>query len=165
MKKTKQIISLLLTIQMLLACALIPGVTATDVLVGTACESEAVQIVSAIPTDTETEIPVEVFDQDELMPMAAGECSEDDPYPLTNGYYGSPGLSGGNMRVMDGGLQGAYAFYTFLTGLPGSVGVTSAIPGGGTARITTSNSAGSGYAVQIETAPNQPFKKQRVHFN
>ena len=54
MKTTKKIISLLLTIQMLLACALIPGVTATDVVVET----------SVIVSES----------SEELSPMMANEC-------------------------------------------------------------------------------------------
>lgn len=55
MKRTKRIISLLLTIQMLLACTFIPGVMATDVVV---------------------EAPVIEWESfEELSPMMASECS------------------------------------------------------------------------------------------
>ena len=58
MKKTKKIISFLLTIQMLLACALIPGVMATDM------------VVEALVID-EGESP------EELSPMMARGCYDD----------------------------------------------------------------------------------------
>ena len=81
------------------------------------------------------------------------------------GYYGDPGVSGGEMRVMGGGYSGACAFFVYLTRCPSVVGVPTPIPGGGTATITPSSSAASGYAVQIKTSAGQPFKSQRVHFN
>lgn len=101
----------------------------------------------------------------ELMPMMARGCDEEDPYPLTNGYYGDPGISGGDMRVMGGGYSAACAFFTYLTNCPSVVNVTTPIPGGGTARITPSISSASGYAVQIKTSAGQPFNSQRIHFN
>ena len=93
-----------------------------------------------------------------------GGCGDEDQYPLTNGYYGNPGTSGGPMRVMYGGAQGAYDFFTYLTGCEGVFEVPTPIPGGGTATITKSTSAGSKLAVQINTSEGQPFKSQRVHF-
>ena len=54
MKKTKKIISLILTIQMLLACALIPGVMATDMVI----EMSAIGIESS----------------EELSPMMSARC-------------------------------------------------------------------------------------------
>ena len=41
--------------------------------------------------------------------------------------------------------------------------VTPPILGGGTARITRSNSATPGYAVQIQTCAGKPLKSQRIH--
>lgn len=114
---------------------------------------------------TEKNIVVTEETTQELVPMMARECGEEDLYPLTNGYYGDPGDSGGAMRVMGGGYSGACAFFTYLTHCDSVVNMTTPIPGGGTARITPSNSAGSGYAVQIKTGGNQPFKTQRVHFD
>ena len=57
MKKTKKIISLLLTIQMLFSCALIPGVIATDSVV----ESSVIGSESS----------------EELSPMMAARCGYD----------------------------------------------------------------------------------------
>ena len=72
---------------------------------------------------------------EELQPVMASRCS----YPLVSGYYGRPDESGGSMRVMDGGIENAESFFTFLTGQVAVYNTTVSIPGGGTARITSSN--------------------------
>ena len=79
MKKTQRFISFLLVVQIMLLCMLIPGITATDVVTETPIENENVETVLAMPEDTETEISVEEFVQDELMPMAAQRCSTAPP--------------------------------------------------------------------------------------
>lgn len=66
MKKTKKIISLILTIQMLFACALIPSVIATDSVV----EEPIDEVVEALAVD-EGESP------EELSPMMARGCYDD----------------------------------------------------------------------------------------
>lgn len=166
MKKTNKFLSLIMA--MLFMCLSMVCVSAEDVIV----YDEWIEFLGNDITVNEFEEAIEIVDSvgnnEEIMPMAAGECGEEDDeerYPLVNGYYGSPGVSGGGMRVMDGGYAGACAFFTYLTTARPVNDVTTPIPNGGTARITPSSSALSGYAVQIQTGGNQPFKSQRVHFN
>ena len=169
-KISKRGIIAILTLCMLLSIAgtglnvtAIAAATVEETVVAT--EEIATVIVEESTISTENTTVVTEESTQELVPMMARGCGEENKYKLTNGYYGDPGTSGGEMRVMDGGHLGAGLFFTYLTGCPSVDNMTTPIPGGGTARITPSRSAASGWAVQIQTSAGQPFKSQRVHFN
>ena len=88
MNKTNKIISFLLVIQLILMCTFIPSVMATDTLEESLIVSEK---------------------NDELMPMAANNCENED------GYYieGEPEIPVGAMPVGDS-VIGSYVSSSFL---------------------------------------------------
>ena len=113
MQKTKKIISLLLTIQMLFACTLVPSAMATDSVV----EEPIDEVVEALAVD-EGESP------EELSPMMAARCAND-----YNHIFGNPDHNlepflayyGGNQSAAYGAVLDVAQSYVTSNGIMGII--------------------------------------------
>lgn len=150
MKKTKKIISFLLTIQMLLACALIPGVMATDMVV---------------------EAPViEGESFEELIPVVANECT-DSYEPDENGYFGSHGdSSSSSVRHMSGGLDASISFFNWISARATSYTINTSTmkcakyPDNSYVTWRASSNSDGTPVVEINQGSPSFYRSQKIHF-